>query len=83
MACPLQRILTFKEALHYGPLKILDARGVDMTQVYAYSWSTDGVCWTNWVTYKDYLELAKYVETDMYIRILVTGSIGKCFLSKG
>lgn len=80
MACPLQRILTFKEAQKYGPLKITDLQGNDMTRVYTYAWSTDGVCWTNWVSYDQYLQLAKHVETDMYIRILITGSIGEVFI---
>ena len=51
-----------------------------MTKVYQYSWSSDGVCWTNWVSYEQYLALAKYVESDFYLRILVTGSIGEVYI---
>ena len=76
MACPVIRILTFKEALHTVPIKITDMRGQDMTRIYTYSWSTDGVCWTNWTSYDQYLSLTKHVETDFYLRVLITGSIG-------
>lgn len=82
MSCLLQRILTFKEAMRFGELKITDLQGNDMTGIYSFSWSTDGVCWTNWVPYNQYLQLAKHVESDMYIRILVTGSIGEVFIGE-
>lgn len=77
MSCTITRILTLKEAIHFYPLSIKDLQGNDMTSTYTYSWSTDGVCWTNWVTYADYLKLAKNVESDFYLRILVTGSVGE------
>lgn len=77
MSCPLRRILTFKEAFRFQPLSIKDTDGQDMTRTYMYSWSTDGTCWTGWVTYDQYLSLAKHVETDFYARILVFGSIGE------
>jgi len=77
MSCPIRRILTFKEAIHFLPIQIFGTDGADMTNIYQYSWSTDGVCWTNWVDYSQYLFLAKHVESDFYLRILVTGSIGE------
>lgn len=80
MPCPIIRILTFKESLHSTPIKITDLQGNDMTNIYLYSWSTDGVCWTNWTNYQQYLALTQYVESDFYLRILVSGSIGNVFL---
>ena len=80
MSCPITRILTFKEAIHYLPIKIVDLTGKDMTNIYQYSWSADGVCWTNWVSYEQYLALAKYVESDFYLRILVFGGIGEVYI---
>ena len=62
MACSIHRILTFKEAIRFQPVKIIKAGGMDATEMYKYSWSTDGVCWTNWVPYKQYLQLAKNIE---------------------
>ena len=77
MSCPLHRILTFKEAFQFQPIHITNLVGIDMTNTYMYSWSTDGVCWTSWVNYEQYLFLAKNIETDFYLRILVMDSIGE------
>jgi hypothetical protein len=77
MTCGITRILTLKEAIHFFPLSITDLQGNDMTSTYMYSWSTDGACWTNWVEYSQYLILAANVESDFYLRILVTGGIGE------
>lgn len=80
MACCIHRILTFKEAFRFVPVRIIGTDGKDMTNIYQYSWSTDGVCWTNWVDYDHYNLLAKNVETDFYLRILVSGSIGEVYI---
>ena len=77
MSCPIRRILTFKEAFRFCPIHIVDLDGTDKTNIYLYSWSTDGACWTNWVTYQQYLVLAKNIETDFYLRILLTGGVGE------
>ena len=77
MSCLFHRILTFKEAFPFRQIFISDLDKKDMTNVYLYSWSTDGACWTNWVTYQQYLMLAKNIESDFYLRILIMGSIGE------
>lgn len=75
--CSIHRILTFNEAFQFSKIKVLDANAVDVTNEYHYSWSTDGVCWTNWVSYKDYCRIAKNIESDFYLRIHVLGSLGE------
>lgn len=80
MACTILRILTFKEAFPFSQIRILDLAGTDMTNIYQYSWSTDGVCWTCWCDYNTYQQHARNIETDFYLRILVSGSIGKVFV---
>mgnify|MGYP003289807214 CR=1 FL=1 len=47
----------------------------DITTNCMYSWSTDSVCWTNWVNYNTYIKLAKNLESDFYLRILITDSL--------
>ena len=81
MACLFHRILTFKEAFRFQPISITKADGTDATKIYHYSWSTDGVCWTNWVTYDQYLMLAKNIESDFYMRILIFDTIGEVRLN--
>lgn len=81
MACLFHRILTFKEAFRFQPISITKMDGTDATRLYHYSWSTDGVCWTNWVTYDQYLIMAKNIESDFYMRILIFDTIGEVRLS--
>ena len=73
--CPIKRILTFKEAVVYSPIKIIDETDKDVTLESMYSWSTDGVCWTNWVSYDQYISLAKNIESDFFLRILIMGGL--------
>lgn len=81
MACIFHRILTFKQAIRFQSIQILKSDGSDATNIYKYSWSTDGVCWTNWVEYNQYLNTACNVETDFYLRILVFDTIGEVLLN--
>ena len=73
--CPLKRIITFKEAVVYGPVKVVDELDVDVTLECMFSWSTDGACWTSWVNYTQYMTLAKNLESDYFLRILISGGL--------
>lgn len=75
MACTIFRILTFKEAMSFPDIQIWGQDGEDKTRIYKYSWSTDGVCWASWCSYSQYRDLAKNLETDFYLRVLVSDSI--------
>lgn len=77
MSCPIKRILQFNQAIAYGPVKVFDGEGQDITQACAYSWSADGVCWTNWSSYDKYIDICKNIESDFYLRVLLFGSFGK------
>lgn len=81
MSCIIKRILQFQNSVVFGPVIILDANGEDTTKMNMYSWSTDGVCWTSWASYDTYLQIAKNIESDFYLRILISSSIGKVFLN--
>lgn len=71
MACGLKRILQFSEALTYQKVQVFHL-GIDVSNQCNYSWSTDGVCWTNWTNIKMYDRVCKNLETDFYLRILLT-----------
>lgn len=73
MPCLLQRVITFREPVVYAELVVKNEHA-DITTMCQYSWSTDRVCWTNWVPYQTYQQIASTLETDFYIRILVTGA---------
>lgn len=75
MGCEIRRIIQFKEAVVYQSINILNQMDQDITTNCMYSWSTDSVCWTNWVNYNTYVKLAKNLESDFYLRILITDSL--------
>ena len=81
MACIIKRILQFQNSVVFGSVKITDNQQVDVTNTCLFSWSNDMVCWTNWVNYSTYLKLAKSIETDFYLRVLVTTSVGTVSLN--
>lgn len=77
MDCGIKRILQFNDILELGPIKVFDVDGADITNRCMYSWSSDLVCWTNWMDYATYMNISKNVEEDMYLRVLLFGSFGK------
>jgi hypothetical protein len=81
VACIIKRILQFQNSVVFGPVKITDNQQVDVTNTCLFSWSNDMVCWTNWVNYSTYLKLAKSIETDFYLRVLITTSVGTVSLN--
>lgn len=80
MNCAIKRILQFKEAVVYGPLQVFDENCVDITNSCMYAWSTDGVCWTAWTSYTNYLSIAKNLESDFFLRVLLFGGFSKISL---
>lgn len=40
-----------------------------------YSWSSDGVCWTNWTNIHNYNHICSKLEGDFFLRVLFTGGI--------
>lgn len=75
MSCALKRILQFNNAIVFGKIKIINLQDIDITNNCFFSWSTDMVCWTNWVNYKTYLQIAKNIECDFYLRVLITDGV--------
>ena len=74
MACGIRRIIKLNNAIKTKRLILLD-NGIDITQSCSYSWSTDGVCWSTWGSYDDYLRITPRIDCDFYLRILITGGI--------
>lgn len=57
--------------MKYQAINLFDENKVDITKSCLFSWSTDGACWTNFVTYDQYTALAPNIEGDYYLRILI------------
>ena len=81
MSCLIKRILQFQNAVVFGPLVLKDDNRIDVTNQCLYSWSSDSVCWTSWVDYNTYLRLAKNIESDFYLRILISTQLSQVYLN--
>ena len=80
MNCGIRRILQFKEAITFGEIRVFSKNDLEITNECQYSWSTDGVCWTNWVSYSQYLSICKNIESDFYCRVLLFSEFDKISL---
>lgn len=80
MSCGIQRIIKLNNAISACDIIVFDADNNDVTLKCSYSWSTDGVCWTGWTNYQNYIRISKMLETDFYIRILISTSLGKLII---
>jgi len=75
MSCAIKRIITLNTAFVYGPISIFNELNIDISKNCFYSWSNDGVCWTNWVNYNDYHRLCSNIGTDMFWRVMIADSL--------
>ena len=69
MACGLKRILQLNEAMTYQNVFVYDYN-LNITNKCLYSWSSDGVCWTNWTTIDMYDRICPDLDSDFYLKIL-------------
>ena len=80
MGSNIKRILRFNEAITSCPVKIFDNVNMDVTDHCMYSWSVDGVCWSAWTSYDNYLRITPRLEGDFYLRILISCGLTKVVL---
>ncbi len=78
--CAIRRIIQISTPIQFQEVKLTDANSNDVTETSLYSWSSDSLCWTNWVSYQQYLQLAKSIDTDFYLRILIFSSVGTLYI---
>lgn len=74
--CAIRRIIQLSVPIQYADIVLTDTDGKNVTELSMYSWSSDGLCWTEWVPYSQYKLIAKSIESDFYLRILIFSSIG-------
>lgn len=79
--CLIRRIIQFNEAMTTQPLIVFDNNNNDVTNTCNYSWSSDGVCWTTWTSYSNYMDITKYLDSDFYLRILIFGGLDRIILN--
>lgn len=81
MSCAIRRIIQLKEAIVFQSITIQNLSSKDITKESMFSWSTDMTCWTNWVNYDTYVRVGKNLESDFYLRILISDSLGSLKLN--
>lgn len=81
MACGIKRIIRLNNAIQSNEIKIFDNVNINITNSCMFSWSSDGVCWTSWTEYDNYLRITKRLETDFYLRILINSGLSKLIIN--
>lgn len=76
MSCGIKRILQLQTAISYQEIKVFDNMN-EITNSCMYSWSNDGICWTNWTNIDMYNRLCQNIEGDFYLKILLFGDFLK------
>lgn len=72
MSCGIKRIIQFNNAITTSPIVVIDNLKNDVTDSCRYAWSVDGVCWSPWASYETYSVVSKRIESDFYLRILIS-----------
>lgn len=78
--CVIKRIIQFREAITFQPIILYNMKNENITSTCLFSWSTDMVCWTNWVGYDTYLTIGKNIESDFYLKVLIIDSISNIII---
>ena len=81
MSCGIKRIIKLSEAITAQPIKLYFEK-LDITPTCMFSWSTDGVCWSSWADYTNYLKITPLLESDFYLRILINTGLTKIVLGE-
>ena len=81
MGCGIKRIIQFNNAITSSPIKVFDNANLDVTLQCSYSWSSDGVCWTAWTDYNNYLRITENIDSDFYLRIMITFGLSNIVLN--
>ena len=80
MGCGIKRIIKLNNAITSTPIKIID-NNIDVTSSCMFSWSSDDVCWSAWTQYDNYLRITPRLETDFYLRILISSGLSYILLN--
>lgn len=79
--CALYRIVQIDVPIEYSEISLYDKSGNDITMSSHFAWSTDNVCYTEWTDYNTFRRLTSSIETDFYVRILISTSLSRVELN--
>ena len=82
MSCNIKRILKLNNAITPSEIVVIDNNGNNITEACMYAWSADGVCWTSWTNYYNYTRITSLLETDFYLRILISSGLSQLHVNE-
>lgn len=80
-SCALYRIVQIDVPIEYSTIELYDNDNENINQISRFAWSTDNVCYTEWTDYDTFLNITKNIESDFYVRILISTSLSRVVLN--
>lgn len=80
-SCALYRIVQIDVPIEYSTIELYDSDNDNINQISRFAWSTDNVCYTEWTDYDTFLNITKNIESDFYVRILISTSLSRVVLN--
>lgn len=77
MNCLIKRVIQLDMPIRWMPIILLNEKHLDVAASSMYSWSTDGVCWTNWTDKKTFDNIGPTITSDFFLRILIFGGFSE------
>lgn len=79
--CALYRIVQIDIPIEYSTVELYDKDDENINHISRFAWSTDNVCYTEWTDYDTFLNITKNIESDFYVRILISTSLSRVVLN--
>lgn len=73
MSCLIKRVIQISQPMTGHDVHVYCQPDKEITQNCMFSWSTDSLCWVNYVDYNTFLMMIQNVDSDYYLRILISG----------
>lgn len=80
-SCALYRIVQIDVPIEYSTIELYDNDNENINQISRFAWSTDNVCYTEWTDYDTFLNITNNIESDFYVRILISTSLSRVVLN--
>lgn len=77
----ISRVIVFNTPLKYAKIKVVDNQNYEITNSCLFSWSADGVCYSEFTSYENYNSICSSIDSDFFLRILFKGSLGGVYVS--
>lgn len=75
MECAVKKVITLNMSVNTSDIVIYNNNRESVNDRCRWSWSSDGVCWTNWSDFITFETSVKSSETDFYVRALCSQGV--------